>query len=239
MPFLTAEWRKLLMANYIVPPELLKPFVPWGTELDFWEGRCYVSLVGFMFLKTKVLGLPIPFHRDFEEANLRFYVRRKMPDGEWRRGAVFIKEIVPKPAISLVANVVYRESYETHRMRHSWVFGAKEHLVSYEWKPFFKGDWYKMAAVTEPEPLPIAAGSEEEFITEHYWGYARAGERRANEYQVQHPRWDVYPVRSHEILGDFGSLYGKQFGEILAGPPASVFVAEGSEIAVLGKTSLD
>jgi len=237
MTFLTAEWRKLMMANYVVPPELLAPFVPFGTELDFWQGRCYVSLVGFMFLKTKLLGVPIPFHRDFEEANLRFYVRRRVGDA-WRRGAVFIKEIVPKPAISLVANVIYRESYATHRMRHTWDLSEEQHLISYEWKPFFKGAWYKMTAVTEPVAQPIAFGSEEEFITEHYWGYARAGKSQANEYQVQHPRWDVYPVRSHEISGDFGSLYGKEFGEILAGKPTSVFVAEGSEISIMKKTTL-
>lgn len=245
MTFLTAEWRKLMMANYVVPPELLAPFVPFGTELDFWQGRCYVSLVGFMFLKTKLLGVPIPFHRDFEEANLRFYVRRKVIQGEgsdqyeaWRRGAVFIKEIVPKPAISLVANVVYRESYATHRMRHTWDLSAEEHFISYEWKPYFKGDWYKMAAITEPQADPLVFGSEEEFITEHYWGYAQAGKNQSNEYQVQHPRWDVYPVRSHEIFGDFGSLYGKEFGAILAGTPASVFVAEGSEISIMEKTTL-
>lgn len=243
MSFLTAYWRKLLMANYEVPTEVLEPFVPWGTELDFWQGRCYVSLVGFMFLDTKVKGLGIPFHRDFEEVNLRFYVRRKteqldglgQPQAVWKRGVVFIKEIVPKPAISLVANLVYGEKYTTHQMRHHWVLGADQQVISYEWKPFFAPEWYKIAAVTEPHPQPILEGSEEEFITEHYWGYARAGERQTNEYQVEHPRWDVYLVRAHEISGDFGSLYGKAFGEILAGAPTSVFVAEGSQISVLGK----
>ncbi len=244
MAFLTAEWRKLLMANYIVPPELLQPFVPYGTELDFFEGRCYVSLVGFMFLKTKVLGVPIPFHRDFEEANLRFYVRRKATNSEstgqqvWRRGAVFIKEIVPKPAISLVANVVYRENYETQRMRHTWDFNEARRVVSYEWKPFYKREWYKMAAVADSEAQSIVQGSEAEFITEHYWGYARAGKQRTHEYQVQHPRWDIYQVRSHEISGDFGRLYGDAFGEILAGLPKSVFLAEGSKISILEKSVL-
>lgn len=230
-----------MMANYEVPAEALQPFVPWGTELDLWQGKCYVSLVGFMFLDTKVKGIGFPFHRDFEEVNLRFYVRRKViQSGQetWRRGAVFIKEIVPKPAISLIANLVYREKYTTHRMRHQWDLGAKQHSISYEWKPFFEGEWYKMSAMTEPTAQPIISGSEEEFITEHYWGYARAGAQHTNEYQVQHPRWDVYKVLSQEIYGDFGRLYGKAFGEILAGPPSSVFVAEGSEISIQEKVQL-
>ncbi|MFN0212817.1 MAG: YqjF family protein [Saprospiraceae bacterium] len=234
MTFLTAEWRKLLMANYIVPPEILRPFVPWGTELDLWQGKCYISLVGFMFMNTRVLGIAIPFHRDFEEVNLRFYVRRKVGN-EWQRGVVFIKEIVPKPAIALVANLVYAENYVTHRMRHSWNIINGNRLVLYEWKPYFSGDWYKMSAVTESEATPISTGSEAEFITEHYWGYASFGTGSTNEYQVQHPRWDVYKVHSHELSGNFAGLYGKAFGEILNRPPDSVFVAEGSEISVFGK----
>ncbi len=75
-PFLTAEWRHLAMLNYEIDPVILRPFVPSGTELDSWNGKTYVSIVGFLFLKTRVRGLAIPFHQNFEEINLRFYVRR-------------------------------------------------------------------------------------------------------------------------------------------------------------------
>lgn len=238
MPFLTAEWRKLLMANYIVPPDLLLPYLPWGTELDFWQGRCYVSLVGFMFMKTKVLGMSIPFHRNFEEVNLRFYVRRMGPEG-WRRGVVFIKEIVPKPAISLVANTVYGEHYTTHQMRHRWDIKGEKQVVRYDWKPFFTPSWYSLGAETAKIAAPIAEGSEAEFITEHYWGYASRGPEKTNEYQVAHPRWEAYTVHTYDIQGDFGKLYGASFESILAGVPSSVFMAEGSEVSVLGKSRLN
>lgn len=117
MSFLTAEWRKLAMINYIVDDRLLLPYLPSGTLLDYRHGQCYVSLVGFMFLNTKLLGVPIPFHRNFEEVNLRFYVKRKHGN-EWRRGGVFIKEFVTKAAISLVANTIYKENYQTMKMNH-------------------------------------------------------------------------------------------------------------------------
>lgn len=225
------------MANYQVPKELLLPYVPMGTELDFWQDRCYVSLVGFMFLNTRVLWLSIPFHRNFEEVNLRFYVRRKTAQG-WRRGVVFIKEIVPKPAITFVANTLYGEKYATQQMRHQWAMEQEYPRISYEWRPFLSADWYKLAAEIAPVAQPIAIGSEAEFITEHYWGYAKTGAQSTNEYQVDHPRWEVYPVRDFEISGDFGRLYGKEFGPLLEEPPVSVFVAEGSEITVMGKQKL-
>lgn len=238
MNFLTAEWRKLMMANYVVSPEILQRYVPAGTELDLWNGKCYISLVGFMFLNTKVMGYEIPFHRDFAEVNLRFYVRRNGPDG-WRRGVVFIQEIVPKPAIAWVANKVYGEKYVTHRMRHQWDLNNLGNTFTYEWKPWFRmGKWYKMSAQTKPVPRPIPVGSEAEFITEHYWGYAQVGIQSTHEYQVEHPRWDAYEVESYQIEGDFTRLYGQNLGEQLLRAPDSVFVAEGSPIAVLQKNVL-
>ena len=133
MSFLKAEWRKLIMINYEVSPEILQKYVPKGTELDFFEGKCYVSVVGFMFLNTKLLGMKIPFHSNFEEVNLRFYVKREV-DGEIKRGVVFVKEIVPKPALTFVANTVYKENYETLPMKHSWNILEDSLTVDYQWK---------------------------------------------------------------------------------------------------------
>ena len=106
--FLTAEWRYLAMLNYRVSPSLLYPLVPPGTELDLWNGTAYISVVGFKFQHTRVLGVPIPFHVNFEEVNLRFYVRRET-NGAVRRGVTFIRELVPRAAIAGVAKLAYNE----------------------------------------------------------------------------------------------------------------------------------
>ena len=132
MSFLKAEWRKLILLNYEVPEEVLLPYLPYGTELDKWDRKCLVSLVGFKFVNTRMLGIKIPFHINFEEANLRFYVKR-IENGELKRGVVFIKEIVPKFAISTVANLLYHENYETMPMRHEWQEFDKEIQVSYSY----------------------------------------------------------------------------------------------------------
>lgn len=118
--FLTAEWRKLIMAQYEVAPEILQARLPPGLELDLYQGRCFVSLVGFLFDRVRILGLPVPFHTRFEEVNLRFYVRRPMADGSARRGVVFLSEIVPRPAIALAARAMYGEAYSTAATRHHW-----------------------------------------------------------------------------------------------------------------------
>ncbi|BDS14233.1 YqjF family protein [Aureispira anguillae] len=229
MKFLTAEWRKLILANYLVEPELLKPYLPMGTELDDWNGKLHLSLVGFLFLNTKVLGVPIPFYRNFEEINLRFYVRYQH-GSEWRRGVVFIKEIVPKRMISWVANTIYGEHYETLPMRHVITSNAQKMELSYEAKK--NQQWHKMKVEAIPQPLKIKEGSEAEFITEHFWGYTRLNDQKTAQYEVGHPTWDMYQVCNFETEGDFSQIYGEQFAFINQ-QPDSVFLAEGSEIFVM------
>jgi len=231
--FLTADWRKLIMAQYEVDPAVLTPHLPPGVELDLYEGCCFVSLVGFLFDQVRVAGLAIPFHTRFPEVNLRFYVTRTEPadkDATRKRGVVFLSELVPKAAITLVANRLYEEPYATLPMRHSIAQTSDSLSVSYGWR--HKGIWQNVAVEASPTPEPIAPGSVEEFITEHYWGYTKRTRGRTSEYAVQHPRWQVYPIRSVRIEADFAALYGPTFASLKHQQPASVLLAEGSAISV-------
>jgi uncharacterized protein YqjF (DUF2071 family) len=231
--FLTAEWRNLAMLNYEVDPAILLPYVPRGVELDTWKGRHFVSVVGFFFLNTRVLGLPVPFHSDFEEINLRFYVRRRAEDG-WRRGVVFIKEIVPRWAIATVAQVIYNENYVARRMRRRIDMDngtiSPNGSVEYSWRD--GGLWHHVRAKTDGEARPLVTGSEEEFITEHYWGYAAQRDGGSVEYQVEHPRWRVWQTSEATFECDVKRVYGHQLVECLSAKPASAFVADGSAIVV-------
>lgn len=219
------------MLNYEVEPSLLTKHVPRGCELDSWDGRTFVSLVGFRFLRTRVLGVPIPFHRNFEEVNLRFYVRRKV-EGFWRRGVVFIKEIVPRQAIALVARGVYGENYVALPMRHFVALGADggAATVAYEWRRH--GQWEGLSMTLSGPSFTPADDSEETFITEHYWGYTRQRDLTTIEYQVEHPRWRVFAGSFAGLVCDVASLYGPEFVPALSGAPSSAFAAEGSAIVV-------
>jgi uncharacterized protein len=228
--FLTATWRHLAMLNYEVEPRVLEPLVPYGTELDTWNGRTFASLVGFRFLETRVLGVAIPGHRDFDEVNLRFYVRRRAEDG-WRRGVVFVKEIVPRAAIAFVANVVYGERYVAYPMSHDITEAADGSLTArYAWRS--GGREHHIAVATRGAPSDVAMGSDAEFITEHYFGYARRRGGGSTEYQVEHPRWKVAPAASNECVCDVAATYGPEFAPHLRGSPASAFVADGSPVIV-------
>jgi len=223
--FLTAKWEDLVMANYEVAPTLLEKFVPKGTTLDFHDGKYFVSLVAFMFLDTRVLKIPVPFHINFEEVNLRFYVRRET-ENEIKRGVVFVKEIVPRLAIATVARVFYGEPYEAWRMSHT----KTNDELSYAW---WKADWANQIKVEIGENIGVPAeNSHGEFIIEHYWGYTKRGANRTDEYKVEHPKWELYAVKDYEIAVDFGRLYGDEFSFLTHSKPHSIFMAKGSSISV-------
>ena len=235
MSFLKAEWRKLAFANYEVDPSILAAYVPPGTELDLWEGKCFVSLIGFIFLNTKIFGIKVPFHSTVEEVNLRFYVRR-FENNTWKRGAVFIKEIVSKPALTFVANTLYKEHYETMPMKYEWEENSVNRSVAYYWNKNKIWQSFKITAALNTSK--IEENSETEFITEHYWGYAKVNELVTNEYQVTHPRWEQYTVESSEIKVDFEMVYGKDFKFLNNLKPTSIMLIEGSKITIEGKKTI-
>ena len=230
--FLTGQWKHLAMLNYEIDPAVLDSRVPRGTEPDSWQGKTMVSVVGFMFLETCVLGIKVPFHVRFEEVNLRFYVRRRAADG-LRRGVVFIKEIVPRRAIAAAARLFYNENYAATRMRHRVELDettAEPGVVEYGWRS--RGRWNRLRAATAGAARPLVDGSEAEFITEHYWGYAAQRDGGTVEYQVEHPRWLVWEASERQLDCDVRAVYGAEFVEALSAPTSSAFVALGSEITV-------
>lgn len=225
--FLTAEWRNLVMMNFVVPEEILLPYLPKGVELDYFEGNCYVSFVAFHFLHTKVKGIGFPFHRNFEEINLRFYVKYK-ENGTYKRGVVFISELVPKRMITWIAKLIYQEQYAYSRISSS-VTETNKRSLHFNWG---KQKNNTLTVETEIKSVPIKTGSKEEFIFEHYWGYTGLSNKRTGEYRVVHPRWNIYPVINYRTTADFGLMYGNEFSFLKGAEPDSVFVAEGSAVSV-------
>jgi uncharacterized protein YqjF (DUF2071 family) len=232
-PFLTAHWSALLMLSWEVPRDALLPFVPRGTELDDVDGAVHASMVGFRFERTRLRGIPVPLHGNFDEVNLRFYVRRRV-EGNWRRAAVFISEIVPMPAIAWTAKLLYNEKYQWCRMRHAVDLGAAASggagQVRFEWR--HRGRWHHLAATTTGMPTTPAEGSLDRFISEHYYGYSSQRDGGTVEYAVVHPMWRVWSVADWSFSADVASLYGDAFAAPLSEAPVSAFVAEGSHVAV-------
>lgn len=230
--FLKANWENLIMANYAVPAETLIPYLPKGCELDLYKGSAYVSLVGFMFKNTRLFQIPIPLMGTFEEINLRFYVTRQ--DGNTlKRGVVFINETIPYKGVAWVANKLYKEHYTVVPTKSAFLLEHRTKYISYQWK--VNGAWnsfYVEASVAKHEMLK---GSFEEFIFEHYYGYTKIDAFKTDEYQIQHPRWELNIINTYNITCDFDKMYGEAFAFLNTTKPTTAFLAEGSAVAVKWK----
>ncbi len=225
--FLKAEWKNIIMANYEMDASLLTPFLPKGTELDDFNGKTYISLVGFLFKNTALFGIPIPYLGTFEEINLRFYVTRRV-NGEIRRGVVFINETVPNRWIAFVANKLYKEHYTAVPTKHYMDENGMK--INYLWK--VHNEWNYIEVETEKESTAIQKNTIEEFIYEHYFGYTKLDMGRSLEYKIYHPSWKTRQVRSYKIHCDFANFYGESFRCLNDMKPHSVLIAEGSDVRV-------
>jgi uncharacterized protein YqjF (DUF2071 family) len=232
MNFLEAKWENLIMANYAVDPTILIPYLPKGVELDSFEGKCYVSLVGFMFNKTKIFNVPIPYLGSFEEINLRFYVVRK--DGDTlKRGVVFINETVPYAAVAWMANYLYKEHYTAVKTKHDWELTDTSKKINYSWKKNKK--WNTIQVNAKSKSNSMKTSSVEAFIFEHYFGYTRVNENKTLEYGINHPSWKINQVIDYRIDCDFEKMYGSDFAFLNAQQPDNVILAEGSDVSVKWK----
>lgn len=226
--FLKANWENLIMANYEVEPSILKPYLPKGVELDFYKYKTYVSLVGFMFKKTSLFGLPIPFFGSFEEINLRFYVR-KLEGKKIKKGVVFINETVPFKIVALLANKLYKEHYISIPTKNSIDVAEYKH-INYEWK--MNDKWNSIAVQSDTNKYKIEPASIEEFIFERYFGFTKLSHARTQEYRIHHPKWMTHKILNNAIDCDFGSMYGNDFIGLNNQAPDSIILAEGSQVSV-------
>jgi len=227
--FLKANWEQIIMANYQIDSELLKPFLPKGVELDLFQEKCYISLVGFMFKKTKLFNIPIPYFGTFEEINLRFYVVRN--DGNIpKRGVVFINETIPYPIVAWMANKLYKEHYTVVPTKNRISKNDISQQIKFEW--LVNKKWNSIDVEATNESHKMKKGSLEQFIYEHYYGYTKIDDLTTEEYKLQHPSWKTNQILKYKIDCDFEAMYGKSFSILNQTEPEAVFIAEGSSVEI-------
>lgn len=227
--FLTAKWQNLIMANYEIDPSYLLPYLPKGVELDYFNGKAYISLVGFMFKDTRLFKIPIPFFGTFEEVNLRFYVIRKVGN-KIKRGVVFINETVPNKTVAWVANILYKEHYIAIPTTHSWKINENNKEIEYQW--LVNNNWNSLKVVANLAKQKMQPNSIEEFIFEHYFGYTKVNANHSIEYKINHPSWEINEIQDYSVKCNFKDFYGDDFEVLNSTKPHSVMLAEGSIISV-------
>lgn len=237
MSFLMADWQKLIFVNYEVDKEQLLPHLPKGLELDSHENKYYLSFVAMRFDNTKIKGISFPFHKRFEEVNLRFYVKRKLSNGTWRKGVVFISEIVPKRAITMIARILYNESYQTLTMSHQWSQDGNSQTIGYSLDKHNQS--HNIQIVSNNENNDINPNSDEHFIIERYFGYTTSRKNKTIEYKVRHRPWQTQNVLDSKMTLNFEAIYGPEFSFLNDIKPNTIYYTEGSCTYVENKKVLE
>jgi uncharacterized protein YqjF (DUF2071 family) len=227
--FLTAKWQNLIMVNYEIDPTYLTPYLPAGVDLDFYNDKTYISLVGFLFKDSSLFNIPIPIFGTFEEINLRFYVKRKIGN-DIKRGVVFINETVPNKTVAWVANKLYKKHYTSIATKHNWKIDPSNKEIEYKW--LVNKKWNFVKVIANSKAIKMKTDSIEEFIFEHYFGYTKLNTTQSIEYKVNHPSWLINEIKDYKINCDFTSFYGENFSILNSTIPNSVMFAEGSEISI-------
>jgi uncharacterized protein YqjF (DUF2071 family) len=227
--FLKANWENIIMVNYEIPEEILSKYLPKGVSVDLYNGKAYISLVGFMFKNTKIFNIPTFKLGTFEEINLRFYVSRKVGN-ETRRGVVFINETVPYKAVAWLANALYKEHYTVVPTKHTISKDSKNQKIKFEW--LLQKKWNSIYVKNDLKSNEMERNSLENFIYEHYYGYTKIDEQTTEEYRLHHPSWRIHTVVDYEIACDFKAMYGNDFSILNETKPTAVFIAEGSSVAI-------
>jgi uncharacterized protein YqjF (DUF2071 family) len=217
-----------MVASFEADHKLLKEFIPHKTELADWNGKFYMSLVGFLFEKPSLLGIPSPIFRKFEEINLRFYVRRKIKNG-WRKGVVFIKEIAPSSTIGLFAKWLYGENFISLPTKHSIKKIQDETQLCYNWK--VRDGWNHMKLRYSNKELIPPPESLEAFIHDHFYGYTY-GKNRSREFCIEHKPWKIFPGLSFGMKLNARELYGEAFSHYFNAPVSMPFLMDGSRTKV-------
>lgn len=226
---ITANWKNLVSANYIVNPKLLQKHLPFGTELDYFNGNCYVSLVAFKYTQTQLNKISIPFHSEFEEVNLRIYVKKKIAPNKYQYGVAFPKLFFPKKALTLYAKLVYKEDYSTLKMKYLHETMENNFFLKYSIKNHI---WHDIKIIAEKTPSIPLIGSSDEYFNKHFWGYSRVNDSTSTEYELIRDEWSVHKINEWDIKVDFKSLFGDDFDFLKHLKPESITLSNGSKVEI-------
>jgi uncharacterized protein YqjF (DUF2071 family) len=231
MKFVTGRFRHIILLNYAVDPTLLASRLPPQTELDFHDGRTYLSLVGLQSSALKVYGLPLPLYQEHAQVNLRFYVRHRIEGTRWRHGVVFINQIIPHRFIAWSVRWLFHETVISRQIDAEIAKNSRGlNQVEYRWQPGQQHCYIRTAFHGGDGDMVPAA--DRDFFAERYWGYRALGDGGCFAYNFVHPEWKTYRGRVADTSAEVDDFYGPPFSGILNRPPDSAFVCSGSKISL-------
>lgn len=226
---ISSEFRKVALLNYIVPPEVVEKYLPKYTKPDFYNGNCFISLVGFQVKKLKVSDVKVPLIKDFDEIDLQIYVKR-FDGARWVKGVVIISRIFDQPGAATLTNTLFKTNY-TSMPTTSEVNETEEGLeVKYSWQ--LNGKEQSFSVKSNNLAAPYDKDTEAAFILDRSLGFIKAGEEETFQYTINHASWHLYTVEEYAVDVDFSRQFDPVLNILNTMVPQSVILTEGSTVEI-------
>ena len=149
------------------------------------------------------------------------------------RGVAFVREFVPGRLVAWMARALYNEPYRRAPMSSAVTVDGDRITVKH--RLTVGGRAHTLTVRAEGPPTVPPPDSRAHFFKEHAWGFGHSRRGRLLTYEVRHPVWAVWRAAKAELDWDWGAVYGPEWAALNGVEPASVVLAEGSEIAVAPK----
>ena len=212
---LVQRWQDLTFLHWAVAPDVVRPFLPAGTEPDTVDGSTYIGLIAFRMVGLGLFNGPgLPYLGTFCETNVRLY----SVDAEGRRGVVFLSLEAARLVPVLVAQATLRLPYKWAGMR----MDRDGDVLTYTSRRRTRTG--PRCALTVQIGQPIAEPSTVEHFVTARWGlHARAFGRTLYMPNV-HAAWPLHRAELIHLDDDLVTATGLP---AMRHPPASVLHSPG------------
>jgi uncharacterized protein YqjF (DUF2071 family) len=202
---MTQTWHNLLFAHWPCPPEVLRPIIPEGVELDTFEGQAWVGIIAFRMTGIRLHGCPpMPLFNQFAEINVRTYVTL-----DNKPGVYFLSlDADNTPALAIARpwfHLAYRHSSIRFEMHDDSVSFESTRTEPGQPAAHFVGTYRPVAEAHKSVP-----GTLENWLTERYCFYSANRHGQLYCAEVHHEQWPLQPAQAHIASNTLALSHGIQ-----------------------------
>ncbi len=210
----TMRWHDLLFLHWPVRPEIIRPLIPQGLELDTFDGAAWIGVIPFRMTGVRPRYLPPFAGLAFPEMNVRTYVWTPGRSGVWFFSLDATNRLAVRAARAWYGLPYYNARITVQLERgtvHYRSIRVDKRSAGVEFHASYKptGEVYRSA----PETL-------DRWLTDRYCLYAMDQQGRLGYADIQHLPWPLQPAEVELRLNTMTDPLGIKLPDI---PPLAHF----------------
>ena len=185
---MTMRWHDLLFLHWPVRPELIRPLIPEGLELETFDGSAWIGIVPFRMTGVRPRYVPEVAALAFPELNVRTYVWTPGRSGVWFFSLDAANRIAVRAARSFYG-LPYYDAQMTVRSERETVHYQSSRLEKTPAAAEFDASYRPVGPVYRS-----ALGTIDRWLTDRYCLYAVDRSGRLAYAEIHHAPWPLQPA---------------------------------------------